>query len=188
MVKLVIWKDLNAQSVCMYQIWIFLILWCSTSWEESRDYKFVIFGSTEQKIWIYQANRRFDSNLKIVSNWTHKIWSFIVLRDSRSLKDSNEILFVIFRVTDQKLWFFKDLDQIRFQTSIRFFVLTRSWHVADSGWLITIRLDLGSGPSDLKEIGRSKSFRTRSVSDLFWATRSRSDGPQRKERESLQRG
>jgi hypothetical protein len=110
MVKLVIWTDLNAQSVCMYQIWIFLILWCSTSWEESRDYKFVIFGSTEQKIWIYQANRRFDSNLKIVSNWTHKIWSFIVLRDSRSLKDSNETLFVIFWVTDQKLWFFKDLE------------------------------------------------------------------------------
>jgi hypothetical protein len=48
--------------------------------------------------------------------------------------------------------------------------------MATSDWLIPLRLDPGSGPSDLKEIGRSKSLRTRSVSDLFWATRSRSDG------------
>jgi hypothetical protein len=54
-------------------------------------------------------------------------------------------------------------------------------------WMIPVRLDLGSGPSDLKEIGRSKSPRTRSVSGLFWATRSRSDGPQRKERERAYR-
>jgi hypothetical protein len=53
---------------------------------------------------------------------------------------------------------------------------------------VPVHLDLGSGPSDLKEIGRSKSLRTRSVSGLFWATRSRSVGPPRKERESLQIG
>jgi hypothetical protein len=112
---MVIWTNLNAQSVCTYQIWIFLILWCSTSWEDSRDYKFVIFGYPEQKIWINQANRRFDSNLKIVSNWTHKIWSFIVLLDSTLPKDSNGISFVIFRVTDQKIWIMQDWIEIWFE-------------------------------------------------------------------------
>jgi hypothetical protein len=108
----VIWTNLNAQSVCTYQIWIFLILWCSTWWENSKDYKFVIFGWTELKIWINQANRRFDSNLKIVSNWTHKIWGFIVPLDSRCSKDSNGISFVIFGYRNQKLWIFKDSIEI----------------------------------------------------------------------------
>jgi hypothetical protein len=112
MVKLVIWIDLNAQSVCTYQIWIFLILWCSTRLEDSKDYKFVIFGLTELKIWFKQVSRRFVSNLKIVSNWTHKIWIIIVLLDSRCSKDSNEILFVIFGLTERKLWIFKDSIEI----------------------------------------------------------------------------
>jgi hypothetical protein len=107
MIKLVIWRDWNAQSVCTYQLWNFLILWCSTCSEDSIDYKFVIFGYLVQKIWINHANREFDSNLKIVSNWTHKIWSFIVLMDSTSSKDSNGISFAIFRITDQKIWFSK---------------------------------------------------------------------------------
>jgi hypothetical protein len=44
--------------------------------------------------------REFDSNLKIVSNGTHKIWSFIVLLDSTLPKDSNSISFVIFGLTE----------------------------------------------------------------------------------------
>jgi hypothetical protein len=112
MIRIVIWIDLNAQSVCTYQIWIFLILWCSTSWEDSRDYKFVIFGWTELRIWINQANRRFDSNLKMVSNWTHKIWSIIVLLDSRCSKDSNGISFVIFGLTEDFILILQDLGQI----------------------------------------------------------------------------
>jgi hypothetical protein len=44
MAKIVIWIDLNAQSVCTYQIWIFLVLWCSTGQGLSKDYKIVIFG------------------------------------------------------------------------------------------------------------------------------------------------
>jgi hypothetical protein len=115
----VIWTNLNAQSVCTYQIWYLLILWCSTSWEDSKDYKFVIFGWTELKIWIDQANRRFDPNLKIVSNWTHKIKDIIVLLDSRCSKDSNGILFVIFEPTDQKIWFFKVLAKFRFRNLFR---------------------------------------------------------------------
>jgi hypothetical protein len=114
MIRLVIWIDLNAQSVCTYQIWIFLILWCSTCSEESRDYKFVIFGLSEQKIWFKHANRELDSNLKIVSNLTHKIWIIIVLLDSRCSKDSNGILFAIFGCRDQKIWFFKVSAQIWF--------------------------------------------------------------------------
>jgi hypothetical protein len=73
MIKLVIWIDLNAESACTFQVWNFSVLECSTCSKESRDYKFVIFGLTELKIWINQANGRFDSNLKIVSNGTHKI-------------------------------------------------------------------------------------------------------------------
>jgi hypothetical protein len=116
----VIWIDLNAQSVCTYQIWIFLILWCSTSWEDSKDYKFVIFGWTELKIWIYQANRRSDSNLKIVSNWAHKIWSFTVLLDSTLSKDSNDISFVIFGPTDQKIWILQDWIKFWFENLFEF--------------------------------------------------------------------
>jgi hypothetical protein len=119
MIKLVIWIDLNAQSVCTYQLWIFLILWCSTSWEDSKNYKFVIFGWTEPKIWIKHANREFDSNSKIVSNWTHKIWSFIVPLDSRCSKDSNGISFVIFGPTDQNIWILQDWVEIWFEILFR---------------------------------------------------------------------
>jgi hypothetical protein len=44
MAKFVIQEDLNAQSVCTYQIWAFLILWCSTGQGLSKDYKIAIFG------------------------------------------------------------------------------------------------------------------------------------------------
>jgi hypothetical protein len=104
MVKIVIWLDLKAQSVCTYQVWILLILWCSTSSKESRDYKIEIFGLLVQKIRIKQTNRRFNPNLKIVSNWTHEIWDFIALLDSTGFKDSNGISFAIFGSTDQKIW------------------------------------------------------------------------------------
>jgi hypothetical protein len=113
----VISTNLNVQSVCTYQIWIFLILWCSTRWEDSRDYKFVIFGHLVLKIWIKQANRRFDSNLKLVSNWTHKIWSFIVLLDSICSKDSNGISFVIFGPRDQKIWILQEWTKFQFVIS-----------------------------------------------------------------------
>jgi hypothetical protein len=122
----VIWTNLNAQSVCTYQIWDFWILWCSTSWEESKDYKFAIFGHLIQKIWINHANREFDSNLKIVSNWTHKIWSFIVLLDSTLPKDSNSTSFANFGPTDQKIWFSKDWDQIWLENLFEI-CLIRGW-------------------------------------------------------------
>jgi hypothetical protein len=144
----VIWTNLNAQSVCTYQIWYFLILWCSTSSEESRDYKIVIFGLTELKIWIKPANRWFESNLQIVSNWTHKIRSFIVLLDSTLSKDSNGISFVIFWVTDQKLWFFKDLDQFWFEKPIWILFWSEAGHVAISDWRVPLRLDLVCGALD----------------------------------------
>jgi hypothetical protein len=119
MIRIVIWSNLNAQSVCAYQIWKLLILWCSTRLKDSRDYTFIIFGHLVQKIWIKQANRRFDSNLKIASNGTHKIRVFIVLLDSRCSKDSNGISIVNFRVTDQKIWILQDWDQIWFEILIR---------------------------------------------------------------------
>jgi hypothetical protein len=156
MVKLVIRIDLNTQSVCTYQISNFLFLWCSTIWEDSRDYKFVNFGLTELKIWIKHVNRRFDSNLKIVSNWTHKIWSFIVLLDSRCSKDSNGISFIIFGPTDQKIWFSEDLDQFWFQILIWNRVLTGGCHVASSGKSIPFRVDHGLQPSDQSRSERSR--------------------------------
>jgi hypothetical protein len=119
MLKLVIWIDLNAQSLCTYQLWNFLILWCSTCWEDSKNYKFVICGLTELKIRFKQVNRRFDSVLKIDSNWTHKIWIIIVLLDSRCSKDSNGILFVKFRLMKRKIWILQNWDQIWFEILIR---------------------------------------------------------------------
>jgi hypothetical protein len=50
MIRIVIWIDLNAQSVCTCQVRKFLVLECSTSSEESIDYKIVIFGSIELKV------------------------------------------------------------------------------------------------------------------------------------------
>jgi hypothetical protein len=163
MVKLVIRIDLNAQSVCTYQIWNFLILWCSTRSEDSIGYKFLIFGLTELKIRINQANRRFDSNLKIVSNWTHKIWVFIALLDSKCSKDSNEISFVIFGPTDQMIWILQDLDQFWFGTSIRISVLTEGCHVAHHDWPILIRLDHELRPLDLMLIGWTRWLHTCSL-------------------------
>jgi hypothetical protein len=125
MFKLVIWIDLNAQSVCTFQIWIFLILWCSTRLEDSRDYKFEIFGHLVLKIWIKQVNRRFESILKIDSNGTHKIWSFIVLLDSRCSKDSNGISFVIFGPMKRKIWIFQDSNGFWFEISI--WIGFKSW-------------------------------------------------------------
>jgi hypothetical protein len=139
MFRIVIWIDLNAQSVCTYQIWIFLILWCSTSWEDSRYYKIVIFGLIELKIWSNQANGRFDSNLKMVSNWTHKIWSIIVLLDSRGFKDSNGISFAIFGPMDQKIWISEDWNQIWFEILIRVSIWTRGRHAAWSDWSVPVR-------------------------------------------------
>jgi hypothetical protein len=137
MIKLVIWIDLNAQSVCTCQIWILLSLWCSTRSEDSRDYKFIIFRHWVQKIWIKQANGRFDFILKIDSNWTHKIWSFTVLLDSTLSKDSNEILFVIFEPTDQKIWILQDWNGIWFENlfQICFGQRLATWQFMIGGYL-----------------------------------------------------
>jgi hypothetical protein len=146
MTKLVIWIDLNAQSVCTFQVWNFSVLECSTCSKESRDYKFVIFGLTELKIWINQANRRFDSNLKIVSNGTHKIWIFIVLLDCTFPKDSNEILFVIFGPTDQKIWILQDWIEFWFKFLFEIDFDSEQGHVASSYWSVPVRLDQLCGP------------------------------------------
>jgi hypothetical protein len=171
MVKIVIWEDLNAQSVCTYQTWIFLILWCSTSFKESRDYKFVIFGLLVQKIWIKQTNRRFNPNLEIVSNWTHEIWDFIVILDSTGFKDFNGISFAIFGPTGQKIWILQDWNQIWFENLNRISVLTRGRHAAWFDWPVPFRSDWRCGTLDLKWIERTRSTDTSSFkwSDLgFW--------------------
>jgi hypothetical protein len=175
----VIWTNLNAQSVCTYQIWIFLILWCSACWEDSKDYKIVIFGHLVLKIWIKQANREFDSNFKIVANWTHEIWSFIVLLDSVFPKYSNEVLFVIFGLMKWKIWFLQDWIEIWFLNSILDSGFNWGSHVANSDKLIPFRVDQVSGPLDLKWSVWLGSICTDSVSDLLWANGSGSDGSQR---------
>jgi hypothetical protein len=115
MFKLVIWIDLNAQSVCTYQIWSFLILWCSTWLENSIDYKFVFFWHLEQKIWIKQVNRYVWFNLKIDSIWILNLWDIMALLDSTCLKVSNGILFVIFGCRDQKIWISKVWTEFKFE-------------------------------------------------------------------------
>jgi hypothetical protein len=171
MAKIVIWEGLNAQSVCTYQIWISLILWCSASSKESRDYKFEIFGLLVQKKWIKQTNRRFSPNLKLVSNRTHEIWDFIELLNSTGFKDSNGITFAIFGPTDQKIQILQGSDQIWFEIPIRISVWTRGRHAAWSDWPVPFRSDRRCGSLDLKWIERTRSTDTSSFkwSDLgFW--------------------
>jgi hypothetical protein len=96
--------------------------------------------------------------------------------DSRSLKDSNEILFVIFRVTDQKLWFLQDWNGIWFENlfGILFEHRQATWRVLISwyrfGWICTEgrRIKRETNAPDLRIPLR--------VSDLILATRSRSNG------------
>jgi hypothetical protein len=176
MFKLVIWIDLNAQSVCTYQLWNFLILWCSTWLEDSRDHKFINFGWTELKIWIKQVNRRVWFNLKMISNWILKLWFINALLDSTYSKDSNGMLFVKFWVTDQKIWIIKVLDEIWCQNLIwiRFKSEEATWRVliwgyrfmriSDQNRRIKRRLD---APDCLVPLR---------VSDLFWSSGSWSDG------------
>jgi hypothetical protein len=136
MIKLVIWTNLNAQSVCTYQLWNFLILWCSTWIEDSRDYKFVIFGYLEQKIWIKQANRYVWFNLKIDSIWILKLRDIMALLESTCLKVSNGILFVIFGHRNQKLWIMQDSIEIwsEFLFWISFKPKVAMWHVLIGGY------------------------------------------------------
>jgi hypothetical protein len=125
MFKLVIWIDLKAQSMYTYQIWSFLILWCSTWLENSIDYKFVFFWHLEQKIWIKQVNRYVWFNLKIDSIWILNLWDIMALLDSTCLKVSNGILFVIFGCRDQKIW----ISKFELNSGLKFYfksVLNRS--------------------------------------------------------------
>jgi hypothetical protein len=145
----VIWTNLNAQSVCTYQIWCFLILWCSTWLEDSRDYKFVIFGHLVQKIWIKQVNRGVWFNLKIISNWILKQWNFMALLESTCSKVSNDILFVIFRCTVWKIWISKDLAKIRFKFSVLIRVWNREGHEALSDLSVPFHADHACGALDL---------------------------------------
>jgi hypothetical protein len=176
MFKLVIWMNLNAQSVCTCQIWIFLILWCSTWWEDSKDYKFVIFGHLKQKIWFKQVNGEVWLNLKMISIWLLKLCTISALLDSTHSKDSNDILFAIFRVTDQKIWFIKVLDQIWFQILIRICFKSREGHVACSYWCIPVRADRWCGASDLSQIWWTRLIDTLSLKWSVRVTGSRSNG------------
>jgi hypothetical protein len=78
-------------------------------------------------------------------------------------KDFNGILFAIFRVTDQKLWFFKDLNKIWFLKSILISVCFRDWHVAWSDRPVPVRVDLHWEPLDLMKSGRTRSVDTGSL-------------------------
>jgi hypothetical protein len=127
MIKLVIWMNLNAQSVCMYQLWCFLILWCSTWLEDSKDYKFEIFGCIDQKTWIKEGNRWVWFNLKMNSIWILTLWHFTVLIDSTLYKLSRDILFVNFGCTVWKLWILQESNKIWFKTLI--------WNLFDLGGL-----------------------------------------------------
>jgi hypothetical protein len=112
----------------------------------------------------------------MVSNWTHKIWSIIVLLDSICPKDSNDISFAIFGSIEQKLWFSEDLDQIWFQIPIRVSVLSSGCHVLCSDWSIPFRVDRVLQPLDLMWYGWTRSKDNCSVSDLSWSFGSWSDG------------
>jgi hypothetical protein len=99
--------------VCTYQLWCFLILWCSTWLEDSKDYKFVIFGWVEQKIWISQGNRWVWINLKMSSNLITDTMKYMALVDSTLPKLSIDILFVQIRVVGLFLWIKQDAANLK---------------------------------------------------------------------------
>jgi hypothetical protein len=99
--------------------------------------------------------------------------------DSRCSKDSNGILFVIFGLTDRKIWFFKDLDEIWFEKPIWILFWFRQGHVALWYSLVPLRVDQELRPLDLKGFGWIRSSHTGSVSDLIWGVGSRSDGSEK---------
>jgi hypothetical protein len=182
-IELVIWIDLNAQSVCTYQIWIFLILWCSTCWEDSKDYKLVISRLTELKIWFKQVNRSVYLKLKWFRNEPIKYevllyyWILDVLRIPRCI-------ICYFWTQESKDMNFARLGSNLIHNSILNFVLTRSWHVSVCYWPIPICLDHHRGALDLIRSGCTRSSRTGSISDLIWGVRWRSDGRKESEESS----
>jgi hypothetical protein len=78
-------------------------------------------------------------------------------------KDSNSILFVNFRVTDQKIWILQDLNKIWFLNSILISIWFGDRHVAWSDRAIPVRVDRQWGASDFKRIGRPRSTDTPSL-------------------------
>jgi hypothetical protein len=76
---------------------------CSKCSKDSIDYKFVAFGLTEQKLQIYYESKGLIQICQWIQKEPIKIIGFIDPLDSTHPKDSNEVLFAIFLVTDQKL-------------------------------------------------------------------------------------
>jgi hypothetical protein len=83
--------------------------------------------------------------------------------DSRSLKDSNGISFVIFGLINRKIWFFKDLDQFWLEKPIWILFRSKAGHVAQSYSLIPFRADKDCDPSDLMRSERLRFTRTHSL-------------------------
>jgi hypothetical protein len=99
----------------------------------------------------------------MVSNWILKLWSFCALMDYTCSKDSNDLLFVNFRVTDQKIWILQDLNKIWFLNSILISIWFGDRHVAWSDRAIPVRVDRQWGAWDFKRIGRPRSTDTSSL-------------------------
>jgi hypothetical protein len=142
--------------MCTCQIWNFLILRCSTCWENSRDYKFVIFGHLVQKIWIKQTNRIVWFNLKIVSIWILNLWNISALINSTCSKDSSGILFVIFGCRDQKIWIIQEWTQFWFLNSNLNLFWSGAGHVSRFNSSVPVRVDNEQEPSDVKWSGHPR--------------------------------
>ena len=73
--------NFNFASLCTYQLLFSLILWCSTSSKDSRDYKFVSFGSVDHPKLILQVlgvHRCFKLQLQTLYR-THVIFLHILV-------------------------------------------------------------------------------------------------------------
>jgi hypothetical protein len=75
MIRTMISIKLNAQSVCTYQLWSFLIVWCSTRLEDSKHNKIIIFGCTEKRYELNSVIEGFDSIWKWIqiNYWNYGI-------------------------------------------------------------------------------------------------------------------
>jgi hypothetical protein len=107
MIKVVIWMNLNAPSLCTYQLWCFLILKCSTCQEDSIDYKFVIFLISRTKDMNYLVLKCYLNHLNVTSKFcTVTMWYSCIFGFYTFVAFQRHIIcyFWISRTKDMNFW------------------------------------------------------------------------------------
>jgi hypothetical protein len=177
--------NLNAQGLCTYQLLCFLILWCSTWSEDSKDYKFGIFGCVEENIWIYLCNRWVWINLKMNFKLTTETIKYYCTIGFYSL-----LAFQRHKVCEFWMHGWKEMNFASFKQNMLLIPIwkpneTGAGHVVTSDSPVPIRLDRHFRLLDLIRSGRTRSSQTGWIKWSVRVTGSRSNGRGRREEERL---